>query len=115
MNIYVKVCEFYVKVHEFVKLIYSIYGEQIDSFINYFWSYANIISRKYLLIILLIIVYLSYFSTTEKIVYSSFNSDNYNDYIISKISKFFIIQSKISLHIINNKVLHPITIFIQNL
>lgn len=83
--------------------------------LNYIYEFFSIISNKYILIILITTIYFSYHSTNEKLCFNSFTSDNYNDLIISKFTKFILNQSKFSIHIINNKVLHPITIFLQNL
>ena len=87
----------------------------IHDFVNYLYDLVSIISNKYIIIILITTVYLSYYSINEKLVYSSFTSDNHDDLILSKFVKFILNQSKFSLHIINNKVLHPITLFLQNL
>ena len=87
----------------------------VNNFLNYFYDLVSIISNKYILIILITTVYLAYYSVNEKLCYSSFTSDIHNDLILSKFVKFTLNQSKFSLHIINNKVLHPITIFLQNL
>ena len=80
-----------------------------------YFTLVNVISNKYILLTIIVSIYLSYNFTTEKIVYSSYTSDNYNDLILSKLSKSVINQSKALLHIVNNKILHPITIFLQNL
>ena len=87
----------------------------VSDALNYLYDLISIISNKYILIILITTVYLSYHSINERLSYSSFTSDNHNDLILSKFVKFILNQSKFSLHIINNKVLHPITVFLQNL
>lgn len=87
----------------------------VNNYLNCFYDLISIISNKYILIILITTVYLSYYSINERLAYSSFTSDNHNDIILSKFVKFILNQSKFSLHIINNKVLHPITLFLQNL
>ena len=81
----------------------------------YLCDLFSIISNKYILLIILTTIYLSYHSLNEKLSLSSFTSDNYNDVLLSKFNKFVINQSKFSLHLINNKVLHPLIVFLQNL
>ena len=87
----------------------------VNGILNYLFDLISIISNKYILIILITTIYLSYHSINEKLSYSSFTSDNHNDLILAKFTRFILNQSKFSLHIINNKILHPITIFLQNL
>ena len=79
-----------------------------------FFELCNIISGKYLIIAFLMTLYISYHSTSDKIIYSSYTSDNYKDVILSLITSKILKQAKFSIHLINNKILHPITIFMQN-
>ena len=92
-----------------------IFNEYIDNVLIYSTELCSIITNKYILLILITTVYLSYYSINEKLVFSSYTLDNHNDLVLSKFTKFILNQSKISLHIINNKVLHPVSIFLQNL
>ena len=78
------------------------------------YSLLNLVSGKYLLICIIITIYLSYYSINDKIIYSSYTSDNYNDYLLSKFTLGLFAISKFSIHYINNKILHPITLFLQN-
>ena len=83
---------------------------------EFFYSLANIISGKYLILCFIFLIYISYYSLYDKILYSTYTSDNYNDYLLSYLlSSPTFNYAKFNLHFINNKILHPITVFVQNL
>ena len=90
------------------------YSESICSiFINIF-NLVNIISSKYLIICILLCIYISYYSLHDLSNYSTYSIDNYKDYILSGLTKKALFWSKYNLHLLNNKILHPITLFLQN-
>ena len=77
-------------------------------------SLTNILSSKYLLICFVFCLYLSYTSINDKTVLNSYTIDSYNDFLLNKITSKIISISKFNIHYLNNKVLHPITLFLQN-
>jgi hypothetical protein len=93
------------------KLVHSFVLE----YTAHLYNFVNIISGKYLILTFLLCIYISYTSVNDKQLYASYTSDNYNDYILSKLTNKIIDISKFSIHTVNNKILHPITMFIQNL
>ena len=95
-------------------LLWTMSNNNFNYILNEIYQLSNIISGKYLIITLFLCFYISYHSTSDKILFSSYTSDNYNDILLNNITKIVIKQSKFSTHIINNKVLHPITVFLQN-
>ena len=99
----------------YIEQIYINYNYFHSDELIYIFELINIISNKYIIILLLITIYLSSNNINERYIYSSFASDNFNDIWLKSLSKFILKQSKISLHIINNKLLHPIAMFLQNL
>ncbi len=88
----------------------------IENLFNLFFETINIVSGKYLIMCIIILFYTSYTSLQDKIIYTSYTSDNYNDYLLSKILVCFSVSNfKFNIHILSNKILHPITIFLQSL
>ena len=83
--------------------------------INLIYDYVNIISGKYLILCFLLCIYISYTSINDKQLYTSYTSDTYKDYILINLINKIVNSSKFSIHYINNKILHPITLFLQNL
>ena len=100
---------------EFILVINTYSQKTLQAFSTHFYSLVNIISGKYLILVFMLCIYISYTSINDKPLYTSYTSDNYNDYILSKFVNKVIEVSKFSIHKINNKILHPITLFLQNL
>lgn len=82
---------------------------------NEFYNLVSIVSGKYLVISFIWCIYLSYSFLNDKIIFTSYTSDNYNDFILNVLTTNTIDFSKFNIHYISNKILHPIIIFIQNL
>jgi len=102
--------------HEYLSDIVIDQNYIIDTLINIdIPTYINIISGKYLVIAFLTLSYLSYSFINDKIVFASYTSDSYEDYILIKIVNKWTNLSKFDIHFLNNKILHPITLFLQNL
>ena len=78
------------------------------------FDFVNIISGKYLVLCFLLCIYISYSSINDKQLYTSYTSDAHNDYILMKFVNKIVNLSKFSIHYINNKILHPVTLFLQN-
>ena len=95
------------------KISYGFYD--LSLYTKELYSLLNLVSGKYLVICVVMTIYLSYYSINDKILYSSYTSDNYNDYLLSKFTQKLFSEAKFSIHYINNKILHPITLFLQNL
>ena len=93
----------------------KIYWFNLNLNILEIYALINIVSNKYLILILLFLFYLCYHNISDKILYSTYTSDNYKDIHLIKFTKIFLNQSKFSILILNNKILHPITIFFQNM
>ena len=91
--------------------VYRITLHVLGEFINL----INVISGKYLILCFIWCIYLSYSSINDKIIFTSYSSDSYNDFILNKITNRVLQLSKFNIHFINNKMLHPITLFLQNL
>ena len=87
----------------------------LDVFLHELFNLVNIVSSKYLLFCFISCIYFGYTSVNDKILYTSYTSDNYNDQILSNFVQQFLNTSKFNIHYINNKILHPITLFLQNL
>ena len=84
-------------------------------FLNQILDFIQVISNKYLLLSFFVCIYFSYSFINDKISLTSYTSDNYNDYILNTFTNRVLNISKFSIHIVNNKILHPINLFLQNL
>lgn len=94
--------------------IKSFWTPALESLLVDTWNILQVVSGKYLIITVVTFTYIAYSSINDKIIYSSYTSDSYNDYLMSKyLSKFFN-ATKFDIHLICNKILHPITLFLQN-
>ena len=87
----------------------------LEDFLEQIFVLTQIVSNKYLMLSFLLCAYFSHSFINDKTSLTSYTSDNYNDYILNTFVNKVKNLSKFNIHIINNKVLHPVNLFLQNL